>query len=277
MLNMERNELITYLENIRNLETLSHYFTTQYQEASSNIFGQELLLRQKEYVQIPVGKLIRTSIISAVLLIAAVAVWIWGDVYKSGYYNGFIFWMAGRTLPVFLGVCGFAVFFGSGILGEISNAKRANREAAKHNETVCKRTPDVNREIDRLNQLMQFCAQEYKKVRQLLDEAYAFNIIPAPYRNLTSAIYIYDYMSTSGATLEETLMHSHMEDGIQKITSRLDTIIRQNMQMLQLQRIQIQQNAAIHRKLESIGTDTKMAAHFARVNSYILAADYLKK
>lgn len=275
-MSMERNELITYLENIRNLETLSYYLTTQYQDASSSISGQEQMLRQKEYARVPTGKLLTVSIISVLLLSAAAAVWTWGSVYKSGSYSGFVFWMAGRTLPVFLAVAGVAVFFGSGVLGELSEAKRVNKEAAKHNETVRKRTAEVNREIDRLNQRMQLCAKEYKKVRQLLDEAYAFNILPAPYRNLTSVIYIYDYISTSGATLEETLLHSHMEDGIQRITSRLDTIIRQNMQMLQLLRIQIEQNAAIHRKMESIGTDTKMAAHFARVNSYILTADYLK-
>lgn len=68
----------------------------------------------------------------------------------------------------------------------------------------------------------QHLKEELEKVKTLLQEAYALNILASAYRNVVSVYYIYEYMSTSQASLEETLIHEHMENGIKRIESKLD-------------------------------------------------------
>lgn len=67
-----------------------------------------------------------------------------------------------------------------------------------------------------------------QKVSALLEDAYSLNLLAKPYRNLPSVYYIYEYMSTSQASLKETVMHAQIENGFQRIEKKLDIIINQN-------------------------------------------------
>lgn len=153
---------------------------------------------------------------------------------------------------------------------------------------------------------------EYWKVDKLLKESYSLNILATAYRNLQSVYYIYDYMSTSRATLEETLYHEHMENGFQRVLNSLDTIVRnQHQQIFQLRRIEAtnrelmektiakldgiakgnQQSfqnigariAEMDSTLHSIDTHASEASDYARIsanysaaNAYFSLANYLK-
>lgn len=85
---------------------------------------------------------------------------------------------------------------------------------------------------ERWNQEKNYLLSERRKVENLLSDGYNMNIIPSPYRNLTSIYYIYDYMSTSQQTLEQTLLHERMENGIQRLESKINTIIVQNEKLI---------------------------------------------
>ena len=77
-----------------------------------------------------------------------------------------------------------------------------------------------------------YIQSEYRKVYELKKNYYDQNILAKPYRNLPALIYIYDYISTSSASLSETLLHEHIDYGIKKIVERLDYIIKQNQAII---------------------------------------------
>ena len=103
-----------------------------------------------------------------------------------------------------------------------------------------------------INNKEQQLKKELQKVTALLEEAYSLNILAKPYRNLLSVYYIYEYMSASQASLEETFMHEHMENGFQRIEKKLDTIIEQNEEIIFATR-QIEANTS-----RTVGQTTEM-------------------
>lgn len=154
-----------------------------------------------------------------------------------------------------------------------------------------------------------YLQNEVKKVSDLLDESYRLNILPAPYRNIQSVYYIYEYMSTSQASFDDTLMHEHLENGFERILNSLDTIIvNQGVQIFHLRAIealnreQIEQTqnilhqldemdrnnqaafSKIQSSLNSIQVSTEQTSQYAEIsarynaaNAYFSLADYLKK
>ena len=128
------------------------------------------------------------------------------------------------------------------------------------------------------------------KVESLLTEYYNQNILPAPYRNLAALIYIYDYMSTSKESFQDTLIHEHMANGINKILKKLDQIILQNERMMfHIHRIEAQNKDIVMQNqnmLESLTcvednlTETaeyaKLAENYSRTAAYFSAANYLE-
>lgn len=96
---------------------------------------------------------------------------------------------------------------------------------------------------------------DLQKANALLQKAYGHNLLASTYRNLASIYYIYDYMSTSTATLEETLIHEHMENGIQRILSKLDVIIgKQEEQILSARRIECNTKTIIDQNTHMLDT-----------------------
>lgn len=97
-------------------------------------------------------------------------------------------------------------------------------------------------------------------------------------------------MSTSRADLEVVLLHTHMEEGIRRIESKLGEIIRQNEQIIFSQHIAeaqnnklIAQNKNMLNSLGRIENNTgeaayysRMAANYARSIEYFQAARYLE-
>jgi uncharacterized protein (UPF0305 family) len=121
------------------------------------------------------------------------------------------------------------------------------------------------------------------------------NILPNPYRNLASVLYIYDYMSSSSATLEDTLIHEHMENGIQRLEAKLDIVIDRMGDMLYETRCMraenrrniqttIDQNNRMLESLQESNQNTadaaqyaRLAANYSKANAYFSLANYLKK
>jgi hypothetical protein len=124
------------------------------------------------------------------------------------------------------------------------------------------------------------------------------NILPSQYRNLPSIYYIYEYMSTSQASLEDTLIHEHMENGIQRIMDKLDVIIAQNEERILLER-RIEANtretaestqrmlSKQQQMLESMerteqntleaAQAARIAAQYGEINTFFSAATYLER
>lgn len=133
------------------------------------------------------------------------------------------------------------------------------------------------------------------EINSLLKSLYDMNILPSQYRTISALHYIYEYMSTSQATFEDTLMHEHMENGIQRLESKMDQIIdrledvlyetrmlRGDVQELARQNDRIiQQNQNMICHLQEIQTNSKDAAMYAelglnysKVNTFFSGANY---
>ena len=265
---MERDALLVYLEELRNLETIKHYLGNTLHQLGNAQLEQTILLRKKEESKVS-GRTKASVIAFFVLMAIGVAIFA-----LTEYNWGLFQYLLHYFVPLFFVILAVVIFGSS--FSDISHTKKLNKEVRAYNQEVDARTPTVKAELEKLETADKYYTGELRKVELLLTEAYSFNQIPMPFRNLESIIYIYDYMTTSDASLQETLYHTHMEEGIQRIVARLDKIISQNMQMISLLKMQIAQNAALSQQLSSIAADTKMAAHYSKVNSYILTANYLK-
>ena len=133
------------------------------------------------------------------------------------------------------------------------------------------------------------------EINSLLKKLYDMNILPSQYRTIPALHYIYEYMSTSQATFEDTLMHEHMENGIQRLERKLDQIIdrledvlyetrmlRGDVQGLarQNERIILQnQNMISHlREIQTNSKDAAMyaelGANYSKVNAFFSGANY---
>lgn len=97
-------------------------------------------------------------------------------------------------------------------------------------------------------------------------------------------------MSSSQENLKDTLIHEHMENGIQRILKKLDYIIEQNQEIIFHNRILeadnekiIKQNKGMLSTLKQTEINTEMAAQYAeisanysKVNTFFSCANYLK-
>lgn len=140
-------------------------------------------------------------------------------------------------------------------------------------------------------QRVSYWQDQYSKVNTLMERNYNLNILPQPYRNLAALVYIYDYMSTSQESLQDTFLHEHLENGIQRILAKLDTIIAQNRVLIFQNRIleaksqtMIDQNSQMLSLMAQTEQNTseakqyaELAANYSEANAFFTLADYLKK
>lgn len=142
---------------------------------------------------------------------------------------------------------------------------------------------------DDWNTRKKYLSSEKSKLGALLTASYKLDILPASYRNLQSVYYIYDYMSATQASLNETLMHEHWENGIQNVLTRLDEIMEnQQDSILKARRMEAQDGnlaSAAREKLTALSkSDSAFAAQYAEIAArnaetaaYFAKADYFRK
>ena len=268
---MNRKALILYIRDLRDLEIAARRIEKLYQE------------EKKDYEQVldslENGKFMSEieEPIFGVLMGCALQLWNY-----CFFGVAIFFWFMGI---LFL----FAV-----ISGVLENSRKRD-EAQKNNAREEKRIAD-NQEL--INQVKRnwkkketYIQSEYRKVYELKKNYYDQNILAKPYRNLPALIYIYDYMSTSSASLSETLLHEHIDYGIKKIVERLDYIIKQNQAIIFNQHRQearnqtmIDQNQKMLSTLRRTEANTeqtaqyaKLSANYSRTCAYFSMANYLEK
>lgn len=170
---------------------------------------------------------------------------------------------------------------------DIENRKRYNQEVKLANERNREMKPKVNYQWRKRSAYLK---SEKSKVEALLQNYYGLNILANPYRNLASVYYIFDYMSSCQDSLKETLIHEHMENGIQRILEKLDDVIRSNEEMILRTRVQeshskriIEQNEELLKSAERMNEsndliveNTALIANYSKVNAYFSLANYLK-
>lgn len=193
-------------------------------------------------------------------------------------------------MGVFMAIAGLF-----GIVHDDREVSKSNKEAKKHNaeeKARVENNADLAVQMEReYKQTLSYLNSEYSKADSLLTAYYNQNLLPKQYRNLPSLIYIYDYMSTSQESFSDTLIHEHMENGIQKILSKLDYIIQQNEYMIFNQhRIEsqnqsmISQNQSMLESLERTEHNTfeskqyaQLSLNYSKATAFFAAAIYLEQ
>lgn len=266
---MNRDAFLIYLKDLRDLEFAKNAIMKTYNKEKDKFNDRARQLNQTNYHKLddlgdPVVGLIASIIICAVCTLIAVKI-------RISFFGVLI-----KILCAIFGLTCFACIFYCLFL--MARSANNNRHIRAHNREEDTIAAEHQKELSVVRNLWNSQAahlqKQFDKVDSLLENGYSLNIIPAPYRNLASMYYIYDYMSTSQASFEDTLMHEHMENGIQRILSRLDTIIAQNEQIIfQNRQLEAQNRQMIERtdrmlaSLQRTEQNTLAGAQYAKISA----------
>lgn len=193
----------------------------------------------------------------------------------------------GASWSVFIGLIVAAIIFGVlvslfDIFNELSEKNAHNQEAKNDNIRV----ENELKEKDRLQSLLPGINNEIDKIEALLLDAYSINIIPSKFRNIYAAYFLYDFISTSTASLNEALLHCDLDT----IQEKLDTVIQQQEEIIMELAYQNALDEKIVRQNEQIlghaiqtENNTALAAQYEKIaanNTGVVAAiqmsEYLK-
>lgn len=296
---MDRDVLLIYLRNLLELEFAKNRLTRIYNQEQESYNAQAEELQNTNYWKERneryngggcfISLLIMTIVLF--LLIMWVIIVAWTERGSSiGETIGALCSGAGIIFVIGLAIAVILTFLMSPIpfmMDRKAELRKIEEHNAKEEERVRQNATQLQQKQQQWNQRSQYLKREYSKVNNLLAEAYRFNILPNQYRHLASVYYIYDYMSSSHASLEDTLIHEHMENGIQRILKKLDTIIAQNEEIiLQNRQREIADQGRTRQildflnRMEGYGRDaaynSRLAANYAEANAYFSLATYLK-
>ena len=288
---MKREAVLLYLRDLLALELAKHKLEQMFRQEEGAYLQKQRKLSETDYWQ--TSELNRVGPLWLAILVISVVPSL------LGYIND-------RVDSVFLGlISGWANAAGTvavilvliliGIcVSENVTIRSQQRDAQLHNQEEARRE-EKNKEMlaqitQKWNVRKSYLKNELDKVKKLLKRAYSLNLLPNPYRNLASVYYIYNYMSSSQENLTDTLLHSHLESGVQRILDKLDDIVIQNERVIfQNRRIEAansQLTAKTNQMLQSlqnVQADSRQAAQYSALaaiysgtSAYFSAANYLK-
>lgn len=276
---MNRDAFLIYLKDLRDLEFARESLDTALARGKDNYNRRANFLRQTNYRDKEKFDWL-FIIIAPILVVAFVFVFrkarsctfFPDEHFLSGTLEALFWYAFVLVLGYFTILCVFVA------ITSLFGTPADNRAIRKHNQQEAITEENHKKELATLNATWNkqsaSLKRQYNQVDTLLKNGYNLNLIPSPYRNLASLYYIYDYMSTSQASFEDTLMHEHMENGIQRILSRLDSIIAQNEQIIfQNRQLEAQNRQMIERtdrmlaSLQRTEQNTLAGAQYAKISA----------
>ena len=298
---MDRQALLLYLQNVRDLEVERYRLQREsgalkekYQPKIDSI-DVEPDLKQVPRYEKEISELFRFSC-AAVALFIIVILWLIGKSFSSGVPINFPLVVFLIIMILIFAVVAIALRpetedqFYTRNSEEIQRIKDYNIQQETQALQAATRQEQFRLEWQKEDKALQ---NAFQQANDILAGFYSMNIIPNQYRNLASMIYIYDYMSSSQASFEDTLMHEHMENGIQRLEARLDQVIGGLDRIVYETRCLREENrAAVERViaqnnhmldvLKDSAASSKEAAeyaeltsNYAKANAYFSLANYL--
>ncbi|MCF2684290.1 hypothetical protein, partial [Faecalicatena contorta] len=116
--------------------------------------------------------------------------------------------------------------------------ERYTKEYQKYVQEVDNQNKMARNQIPNLEQNLKFYVSEKNRVESLLAHAYSANVIAKQYRNIYVAVFLYDWFSTSGSNNLDNALGMFV---LEEIKAKLDTIIRNQSNIIMNQRIMIAQ------------------------------------
>ena len=162
--------------------------------------------------------------------------------------------------------------------------ERRNKEIREDNWKKQERISEIEAEIEKFQ-------RERTKVRNLIASVYSANVIPSRYRDFYTAVFLYDWFSTSGA---DDLDHALSMYVLEEIKSKLDEIIENQAEMILNQQMfianqyksleeQREHNALMQRKAREIAASNEEQTKYlsmiecnTEATAYFAAATYFK-
>lgn len=195
-----------------------------------------------------------------------------------------LFFAVDKFWGVILGLIMSTIIFA--IILTLSSIVSQSGKKKMHMQNVIADDYRVNNELKEKENLiiyLQGLENEIEKTEYLLEDAYSVNLIPAKFRNIYAAYFLYDYISTSAATLNEALLHCDL-DTIQK---KLDEVIHNQEEIIielaynnALNERIVQQNEQILQHAIQTENNTAYAAQYTKIaanNSDVVAAIQMSK
>ena len=239
---MNRDAMVIYLRDVRDLE-VARYQLDQMHDKEKRAAEREIaaLRRVKEKRQEephePMGRMPGFGVACLVLALVAARVAVFCFSGFRELFVGLDNWLSslGSLIPLALALA-FAlaaitlIFFSIGFFSDDKESYQEElAQVRAHNQEVDAAAAERQRQIDDATAAWsarsKYLRDESAKAGDLLERYYALNVLPSQYRSLIPVCYIYEYMSTSQATLEDTLMHEHMENGFERLEEKLDEVI----------------------------------------------------
>lgn len=292
MASYDRRILVPYLQDVCSTELLCSRLEKEANQLSRDVGTQRNAATQK-IIDPPVPQEEDFSV--ADLDSDRTAAIIYGIVTFVGLLIGWNF--IGIGLMLFGGF--FVVIFIWSIIGSYQDrharylkALENHKRQIEINQRLRSQIPQRQLSLRNSQQMLSTAQARLREAQRLRSEVYSVNIIPAKYRNIYAAYYLYDYFSTSRETDLDKIIQTLLLD---EIKQRLDRIIVQNEQIVLNQRYQIalqeQQNrlsaenhreelrqiARLERNQELQMDYQNMIARNQQVTNFILAADYIRK
>lgn len=292
MASYDRRILVPYLQDVCSTELLCARLEKEVNQCTRDVGTQRSEANQK-IVDPPVPQ--EEEFLVTDLESDRTAAIIYGIIAFVGLLIGWNF--LGIGLMLFGGF--FVVIFIWNIVGNYQDrharylkAIENHKKQVEINQRLRSQIPQRQLSLRNSQQQLSTAQTRLRDAQRLRNEVYSVNVIPAKYRNIYAAYYLYDYFSTSRETDLDKIIQTLLLD---EIKQRLDKIIIQNEQIVLNQRYQIalqeQQNritAENHRdELRQIARLEKnqerqmdyqnMIARNQQVTNFILAADYMRK
>lgn len=301
---MERQALVLYLKNVRDLEVAKHKIYA--------LRNNEYYKYKTEIDKHPISPGNRPTKDKADNLFFWVALFIISVVWSGANLYVLIIeglMVGGRTALFYIL---FGLFAAIGIFfiwvswGAIVDPGKIYKENIDKYDRAVK-TSDKNKVIvaklqNEWKNKDNYYKKEYQKANAILTDFYNMNIIPLPYRDnssdknrsLATACYLYDYMRSSQESLQMAFLSNQIEDGIRRIEARLDEIINQLNVVISQQRVmndknmqfinaQIAQNNTMINRLKNMETSqrnieeyTRLSANYNAAQAFFSMAYYLK-
>ncbi|MBP9990438.1 MAG: hypothetical protein KBT45_03315 [Bacteroidales bacterium] len=108
-------------------------------------------------------------------------------------------------------------------------------DICQNNQTERSKIPQYQTGLETKQAELQRLSEQLRKSQQLRSDVYDANIIPAEYRDIHAAYYLYDYFSSCGENdLDKIIQTLHLDE----ISQKSDRLIAQKEEMLLNQRYQ---------------------------------------
>ena len=308
---MDRDAMVLYLRDVRDLEVVKHWTEETIEQEGRRVNNRVADLQNDKHKTftrsyddaaewVPLGI---NSFLLCIPVFLVRALILDTGILSAIFSISLLSWVTPCLLVIGVCLVGAGVIFFIRFFWEKMKTAQRNdeekREVDEHNRNVDASRPARLREAAKLQEDWRVRRAElksqHKKANELLGELYDMNILAAPYRDLVHVAYIYEYMSTSQATLEDTLLHEHMEDGFNRMERKLDELIGAvNRNSAEICRLRAENNATQRRRdkadralLESLQrneANTAEAARYARLNAghsntlaFFATVNYLEK